>query len=203
MKKIHLPLVFLFLAASVSVVSASEPNAVRTRLLHETAIQGHSCDRGDAWFYPDGSLNQCTLARPSTFGDLRVPRGSVIELWPEGATHRLTLSREAVFAGYRLRGGHGFGRARASTADFYRNGEPRSFSLVRDQLVQGVPCRGGSWNTLTDPTGTGNLVVLYDDGKLQSCKLTRDYGGLRAGQRIALPRLTPASETAKSLPAAQ
>ncbi len=203
MKKEFLPLVVLFFVSSASVATASEPNAVHTRLPRQTTIQGYPCDRGDAWFYPDGSLNQCTLARPSTLGDFRVPRGSVIEFWPEGATHHLTLSRDAVFAGYRLRGAKHFGRSRASTADFYRNGELRSFYLVRSQTVQGVPCRGGSWNTLTDPDGAGNLVVFYDDGKLESCKLTRDYSGLRAGQRIILPHLTPAAETAKSLPAAQ
>jgi hypothetical protein len=197
MKKIHLPLVFLVLVASASVGRASEPNAIRGRLPHDAILQGFPCAHGDAWFYPDGALNQCTLARPATLGDLRVPPGSVIELWPSGAPHYLMLPRETVLAGFRIRGGTRLDRSRGATTAFYRNGGLRSFYLGRNQLVQGVPCRGGSWNTLSDPSGGQNLVEFYDDGKLASCKLTRDYSGLRTGQRILLPHLTTAPDVAK------
>ena len=66
-------LICVFLAAASL---ASEPNALRSKVLHDTVIQGYPCARGYAWFYPDGSLNECTVARPVTFGAVRVPRGS-------------------------------------------------------------------------------------------------------------------------------
>jgi hypothetical protein len=100
---------FLLCAA---ISSASEPNALRNRILRDTTIQGYPCARGDAWFYPDGSLNQCTLSRSAALGDLPVPRGSVVEFWPNGAAHYLMLQRPAPLAGYKIRGGTRLGLSR-------------------------------------------------------------------------------------------
>jgi hypothetical protein len=186
-----LPLFCLFFVSSISICTAAEPNAVHDKFARDTIVQGHPCARGEAWFYPDGALNQCKLSHPSNVGDLRIPRGSVIELWPGGAPHYVTLSRQTVLAGYRVRG---------ATATFYRNGELRSIYLVKNQTIHGVPCRGGSWNTFTDPFGNANLVEFYPDGKLESCKLARNYGALKAGQRLALPPIT--TTTAASNPPA-
>jgi hypothetical protein len=188
---------FLLCAA---ISSASEPNALRNRILRDTTIQGYPCAKGDAWFYPDGSLNQCTLSRSAALGDLPVPRGSVVEFWPNGAAHYLMLQRPAPLAGYKIRGGTRLGLSRGATTSFYSTGELHSFYLASSENVQGVPCRGGSWNTFTDLEGGENLVEFYRDGKLESCKLGRDYAGFRAGQRITLPHLTLASDD-KSLPA--
>jgi hypothetical protein len=191
----------LFIVSSINICTAAEPNAVRDKFARDTTVQGHPCARGEAWFYPDGALDQCKLSRPTNLGDLRIPRGSIIELWPGGAAHYVTLSRQTVLAGYNVRGASHLG-LRGTTTSFYRNGELRSIYLVKNQTVQGVPCRGGSWNTFTDPSGNANLVQFYPDGKLESCKLARTYGGLRAGQRVALPELisasTPAPEVVKT-----
>lgn len=177
-------------ALTVTVCSASEPNAVRNKISHDSTIQGFPCARGAAWFYPDGSLNQCTLSRPAAIGDLRVPRGSVVEFWPSGTAHLLMLPHAGLLAGYRVRGGTRFGLSRGATTAFYRSGELRSFYLVGNQTIQGVPCRGGSWNTLTDPTGSETEVELYPDGKIQSCKLSQNFSGFHAGERIVIPHLT-------------
>jgi hypothetical protein len=188
------------LLLSASIASASEPNSFRNRIARNTNIQGYPCAKGEAWFYPDGSLNQCTLSRSAALGDLPVPRGSVVEFWPNGAAHYLLLQRPSALAGYRVRGGTHLGLSRGATTSFYSSGELRSFYLVSSENVQGVPCRGGSWNTFTDPQGGQNLVEFYRDGKLESCKLSSDYAGFRAGQRIILPHLTVVSDN-KSLSA--
>jgi hypothetical protein len=185
----------LFSFFSISVCTAAEPNAVRDKFVHDTTVQGHPCARGEAWFYPNGALNQCQLSRPAILGDLRIPRGSIIELWPSGAAHHITLSRQTVVAGYTVRGASHLG-FRGATTSFYRNGELRSIYLVKNQTVQGVPCRGGSWNTFTDPYGDATLVEFYPDGKFESCKLARNYGGLKAGQRLELPFITTATAAA-------
>ena len=185
---------------SATISAASEPNALHNRILHDTTIQGYPCAKGDAWFYPDGSLNQCTLSRSAALGDLPVPRGSVVEFWPNGAAHYLMLQRPADLAGYKIRGATRVGLSRGATTSFYRTGELRSFFLVSSESVQGVPCRGGAWDTFTDPQGGENLVELYRDGRLESCKLTHEYDGFRAGERIVLPHLTVVSDN-KSRPA--
>lgn len=186
----------LFCLLFASAAHAFAPNALRDRIAHDTIIQGHPCAKGEAWFYPDGSLNQCTLARPAEVGDIRVPSRSLIELWPDGAAQYVTFRHPTVIAGYHVRGGSRLGFARGATAAFYRNGNLRSIFLIANQTIQGVPCRGGSWNTFTDPLGGGNLVEFYEDGKLASCKLTRDYSGFRSGERLVLPHLNTAAEFA-------
>jgi hypothetical protein len=188
----------LFFFPSINICTAAEPNAVRDKFVHDTTVQGRPCARGDAWFYPNGALNQCELSRPTSLGDLRIPRGSVIELWPTGTAHYVTLSRQTVLAGYRVRGASRLG-LRGTTTTFYRNGELHSIYLVKNQTIQGVPCRGGSWNTFTDPSGNATLVEFYPDGKLESCKLARNYGEFKAGQRVVLPSIAPITAAATSI----
>ncbi|MFP5228231.1 MAG: hypothetical protein ACLGXA_11450 [Acidobacteriota bacterium] len=182
-------LLCLLLVTGVSLCRASEPNAIRNKVARNTTIQGYPCARGAAWFYPDGALDQCTLSRAAAVGDLRVPRGSVIELWADGGVRYVMLPRAMALAGFRVRGGSQHALSRGVTTAFYRNGELHSFYLVRNQVIAGVPCRGGAWNTFTDPLGGENLVELYPNGKLESCALSRDFGGFRSGERIHIPQL--------------
>jgi hypothetical protein len=191
-------LLLCLLSTIFGVCFASEPNAIRDKILHDTTIQGFPCAHGIAWFYPDGALNQCTFSRPVTLGDLRVPRDSVVELWPNGAARYLMLPRPTVLDRYRVRATSRIGFARGTTTSFYRTGELRSLYLLRNQTVQTVPCSGGAWNTLSDPSGAETRVEFYPDGNLESCRLSRDFSGFRTGQRIVLPNLTAA--TASSAP---
>jgi hypothetical protein len=177
MKHLHLSALVLFVFLE-SVCIAAEPNALRNKIPHAITIQGYPCARGYAWFYPDGSLNQCTIASPAPFGDFEAPRGSVIQLWPNGTVHYLTFPHQTTVAGFRILGG--------MTA-FYPDGKLRSINLVANQNIQGVPCRGSQWSALVLSTDSGNHVEFYQDGKLRSCKLTQDYGGQRSGFRLILP----------------
>ncbi|HEX4308461.1 MAG TPA: hypothetical protein VHZ25_00470 [Acidobacteriaceae bacterium] len=197
MKKVLLFFCLLFVLR-VSVCTAAEPNALRNTISRDTAVQGYACARGDAWFYPDGSLNECRLAQPTALGDLRIPRGSIIDLWPDGAAHYLMLPHPTLLAGYRVRGGNRMALSRGAATAFYRGGELRTISLAHNQVIQGVPCRGGAWNTLTDPTGSQNVVEFYSDGKLESCKLAHDFSGFRTGERIVLPRLVLSQDITKT-----
>jgi hypothetical protein len=197
----YLSPLFVLFALCASVCTASEPNAIRDQILRNTTIQGYPCAKGEAWFYPDGTLNQCTLSRPAALGDLQVPRGSLVEFWPNGAAHYLMLQHSTVLAGHKVRGGTARGtQARGATTSFYSTGELRSFYLIRNESVQGIPCGGGSWNTFTDPGGSNTMVELYRDGKIESCKLSHDFAGFRVGQRINMPHLTLAADN-KSIPA--
>ncbi|MFY9748964.1 MAG: hypothetical protein WA891_21360 [Acidobacteriaceae bacterium] len=202
MKNAH-PVVCLAFVVVVSLCAASEPNAIRNKLASNTTIQGIPCAKGDAWFYPDGSLNQCTLSALTTIGGYSIPRGALIELWPTGAARHLTLPHDAVLSGYRIKGG---ALPRSSSEEnvtaFYPSGRLRSVVLAGDQTIQGVPCGAGPSILFYDSIDGSNHVDFYEDGKLQSCNLTRDFGGQRIGQRLVLPdepkSLIPAAATAAS-----
>jgi hypothetical protein len=201
MKAALLP-VCLFFAVAVSVCAASEPNAIRNKLDSDKRIQGIPCARGTAWFYPDGALNECTLSRAATLGSVGVPRRSIVELWPNGAAHYVTISRRALVGGYRVMGGTRASSSSAVVTTFYPSGKLRSVYLAVDQNIEGVPCRGGSaWNLLVDPANDTNYVEFFDDGKLKSCRLARDYEGYRNGQRLLLPLVTTSSDVVRTEPA--
>ncbi|MGB9028624.1 MAG: hypothetical protein WCC27_00780 [Acidobacteriaceae bacterium] len=186
MKNAH-PVVCLAFVVLVSVCAASEPNAIRNKLAHNTTVQGIPCAKGDAWFYPDGSLNQCTLSQPATLGDFQVPRGVVVELWPSGAARHLTLPHDGPFAGYRVRGGAlRRGSSQDDATTFYLSGKLRSIVLAGDQTIQGVPCEASPSILPSDSIDGGHRVDFYEDGKLQSCILARDGGGQKTGQRLVL-----------------
>jgi hypothetical protein len=177
-------LICVFLAAASL---ASEPNALRSKVLHDTVIQGYPCARGYAWFYPDGSLNECTVARPVIFGGVRVPRGSVIQLWPNGAARYLSLSHALLVAGYHVMGGNLPGSPQSDGTAFYPSGKLRSFYLLNDQTIQDVPCRGSQGSFRSTFAARAHRVDFYEDGKLQSCQLTQNYLGQEAGRLIMLP----------------
>ncbi len=185
----------LLFVASVRICPASEPNAIRDKVAHNTTIQGFPCARGVVWFYPDGALDECTLSAPAAIGDLRVPRHSVVELWPDGGARFVMLPHTAVLGSYRVRGGTLHGLSRGAATAFYRTGELQSFYLPANQTIQGVPCGGGAWNTYTDPSGGETRVELYPNGKIESCKLSRDFSGFRSDQRIVFPHLTLSATT--------
>jgi hypothetical protein len=194
--------VSLVFAVAVSVCSASEPNAIRNKLEHDKTIQGVPCAKGDAWFYPDGALNQCALSRNATIGDILAPHHSVIELWPTGAPHLLRISHNATVGGYRVMGSPRTGFPADVVTTFYPSGKLRSIYLVSDQTIQGVPCRGGgAWKLLAESASDNNSIEFFNNGRLEACRLARDYAGHTRGQRLFLPYLTAAAEIDRSEPA--
>jgi len=52
--------------------------------------------------------------------------------------------------------------------------------LASDQTVQGVPCESGG----LFGDGRGGGAKFHENGKLASCKLTKDYGGMHRGERF-------------------
>lgn len=178
----------ILFAVLVSACAASTPATERRKLAQNTTIQGYPCARGWAWFYAGGSLRQCAVSRQATFGEARIPAGSIIVLTPDGKPHHVFLSQDCSLAGYNVRGGGILGPSEGDVTAFYPDGKLRSIYLVADQTIQGVPCRGGEWGIFTDPFGGGNHVEFYENGNLRACKLTRAFGGRKGGERIELPQ---------------
>lgn len=201
MKTRYLPLC-LFFAVVVSVCGASEPNAIHNKLRRDAEIQGIPCFRGDAWFYPNGALNQCVLSRPAALGDILAPRRSIVELWPNGAPHFVALRRNTVVNGVRVMGSSRTRSSSAVVTTFYPSGKLRSVYLPGDQAVQGVPCHGGgSWISIAGPNREGNSVEFFDDGTLHSCRLAHAYGGYNSGQRFFAAHVSTTAEITRTQPA--
>lgn len=180
-------LLLLLFATLAAFAAPPQPPLTRKHLRADTLIQTYPCAKGFAWFYRDGSLNRCFVSRDTSFGEAHIPKGSVIELWPDGATNYAMLAHDATVAGYYVSGGSLLGPAEGAIVSFYRSGKLHTAYLVHDQTIQGVPCRGSQWSLFTDPVNGGNYIVLYPDGKLRACKLTRDFGGQTYGHRLTLP----------------
>ena len=178
----------LLLALSLQALAAEAPDTARKHLQQNTIIQGYPCAKGYAWFFCDGHLSRCFVSEETSFGEARIPQGSVIELLPDGSTRYVMLAHNSKILDFEARGGGLLGPAEGATTDFYPNGKLRSLYLVHDQTIQGVPCRGGQWGIFTDPVNGGNFVEFYENGKLKGCKLTHDYGGQLQRHRLTLSR---------------
>jgi len=115
---------------------------------------------------------------------VRIPSDSIIVLDRTGNPKYAMLSRDWPILGLKCRGGGWLGPAEGATTAFYSNGQPKECWLAGDQFVQGVPCRDsfGFWNAVFG-NGTGG-VNFYHTGRLKSCTLSRDFAGLKRGQRF-------------------
>lgn len=92
------------------------------------------------------------------------------------------MSRSTEIRGYLCDGGGSLGVSEGATVSFYPSGKLKECFLAADQAVQGVPCsRGGFWVALSngDPS-----LKFRQSGRLASCKLSKNYGSQRKGERF-------------------
>jgi len=163
------------------------PPVVRKKLAAATEIQGYPCATGYAWFYLDGHLEQCAVSRDTAFGEAQAPAGSIVVLLPSGQPDYLMMSHDVPILGYKCAGGGPLGPAEGAMTAFYPSGKLKLCWLVGDQNVQGIPCmgNGGFFGALLHYGGAG--ARFYRSGKLHSCTLSKDVGGLRRGQLFVAP----------------
>lgn len=162
------------------------PTLTRQHLPADTVIQNYPCARGYAFFYSNGHLGQCAVSRETGIGDLLIPAGSILVLSEDGQPHHVFLAHDTWLGPYHAMGGSLVGPSEGAVTGLYPSGRLRSLYMVSDATIQGVPCRGGQWGLLTDRINGGNVVVFYESGRLNSCKLTADYNGVSRGHRITL-----------------
>jgi hypothetical protein len=180
-RKIVLALVLCGLLAQGR--APAQTQATRKSLDRETAIQGYPCAKGFAWFFADGRLYRCTVAREVPFGEATIPAGSIIALTPDGKPKFVQMSRTTTIRGYRCQGGSLLGPGEGSMVAFYPSGKLRELFLAEDQTVDGVPC---AHSGLVTTTLKGDPSVLFsEDGRLQSCRLSRAFEGQKKGDRYA------------------
>ena len=162
--------------------AGAPPHTSRKTLDQPTGIQGYPCAKGYAWFFDDGRLSRCTITREIPFGEARIPAGSYIALNSDGTPNLVQMSHDAPILGLTCQGGSWLGPGEGAVVAFYPSGKLKLCFLVQNQTVQGIPCaHGGFWATLT---GDDPGVSFDESGKLRACKLARDFGHQRKGERF-------------------
>ena len=178
-------LVFVVLLCGVAGagMAATDAPLQRKTLDQSREIQGYQCAKGYAWFYADGALKECAVAQDTDFGVARAPAGSWINLTRDGMPDFVFLVRDTNIAGYECLGGNRLlGPTEGAMTGFYPSGKLKYCWLTGDREVQGVPCAGsGMFSGKSE-------VDFYEDGKLKGCKLAKQYGGVKAGQRFRRPQ---------------
>ena len=74
------------------------------------------------------------------------------------------------------------GPSEGAITGLYTSGRLKLCWLTSDQLVQGVPCAHSGM--FTGDSG----ARFYESGKLRSCKLSKNFGGHRQGERFSPTR---------------
>ena len=84
------------------------------------------------------------------------------------------MSHDAPILGLNCLGGSWLGSGEGAMVAFYPSGKLKQCFLAGDQIVQGVPCTNGGL--------LGSGAKFHQSGKLQSCKLSKDFGTQHRGE---------------------
>ena len=165
---------------------AQAADGVRIRLGHDTIVAGVRCGptgRAYAVVYPNGRLDECPVAMDTAIAGHPFPRGTWIRLTESGALKSVWLPRSLDVQGIPCKG-TGF---KGWAVTFHPSGALSLCFLNEVATIDGVPCAAASF--LKELTGNSG-VSLREDGKLQGCRLARDYerGGVvhKRGSRITM-----------------
>jgi hypothetical protein len=172
----------LFCGLHAADCAQPQPQVDR-RFLHRPAeIDGYPCAKGYAWFFADGHLQGCFVSHDTAFGEIGIPKGSIVNLLPDGRPQNAMLAHNTLLLGLNCSGGGPLGPAEGAMTGLYPRGKFQLCFLAEDQVVQGVPC--GSSGFFHAAAGHDIPVELYESGKLKSCRLTADYAGRHRNDRF-------------------
>lgn len=125
-------------------------------------VQGLSCE-ASVKYHPNGQLRSCTLARDDSVSGQAFPEGTLLFFNESGVLTWCYLSRDTEIQGHLCKGEKDGFRTR-----FYSVDKLKRIWLVRDEIIDNVPCAKYSYFS-------GNDVTFHENGRLQSCKLSRDF----------------------------
>lgn len=157
--------------------------AVRSESLKSPReIDGIPCARF-ARYASDGQVVNFVLAREHAFGRVMLPANTQVSLRRDRSVADVHLGKDATFDGHSCLG-------RGPTewmTGFYPDGTLEYCFLSNDELIDGVPCRKGTfWGEITG----GVIVQFHPNGRLASCRLsaahTLDGRTIAKGERIHL-----------------
>ena len=163
------------LALSLANAAGEPPGGklVRRRLSTPAEIQGYPYAAGYTWFFADGKLRECAVSRQIRFGEITIPEKSWINLRHDGDSDFVFLAHDTSVSGYRCKGGGPLGPMEGASTALYPGGKLKVCWLATDTVVGGVPCAHASM--LADAFGGGSATEFHENGRLKSCKLSRDF----------------------------
>jgi hypothetical protein len=181
-------LLTLLLATGVCTPLGAQSDAgLRFRIGQDTVIDGVRCGRtGRAYavIYESGRLDECPIAADTVIAGHHFPHGTWIRLTDDGVLKSVWLLAPLTVQGLPCRG-TGF---KGWAVTFHRSGRLSLCYLDEMAMIDGVPCAAATF--LRELTGNSG-VSLREDGRLNSCRLGRDfvYGGMphKKGSRFTLP----------------
>ena len=151
----------------------------RKKLERAQEVNGIPCAKDYAWFYAGGKLQRCTTSREVGFGMAQVPAGSIVAVLEDGRPDYAMMVRDVEVAGVTCSGGNRvLGPGEGAMTTFYPSGKLKQCFLAEDQDVLGVPCRASGM--MRPDAG----VELFEDGRLKSCTLAKEYGGDEEGRAV-------------------
>jgi hypothetical protein len=145
-------------------------------------VQGVPC-RGYVELDAAGHLKSGILDREHAFGPVLLPVNTQFYLRPDGTVKDVHLGADTTYGGHACLG-RGPGEWMTG---FHPNGRLAYCFLAGDQVIDGVPCRRGSfWGEITGGVGTS----FHDNGALATCRLAADVTiagqNYEKGERVAL-----------------
>jgi hypothetical protein len=144
---------------------------IRLKLLQDTVISDIRCGpsgRATAAVYSTGELESCPLAVDTELRGHTFPAGTWIYLTGRGELRSVWLAENTLLQGHTCRG-TGY---QGWSVRFYPSGALQLCWLGADELVDGVPCRKGTfWG---ERLGTAQ-VTFHENGHLESCSTSRAF----------------------------
>lgn len=151
---------------------ARRGETVRRPLARDTVIDGVPCartDRAPAEFHLNQRLAGCALSRDHQVGTHHFAKATWLDLNAQGQLWGAWLSVDTKLDGHECRG-EGY---KKWSVRFHPNGTLSGCYLVRDTVIDGVPCMSGSF--LRELRGGGHSALwLYANATFRRCQAARD-----------------------------
>jgi hypothetical protein len=160
-------------AMTVHGETAAQQTAASTylKLTSDTVVDGIRCGSTGRWkagFFASGRLESCPLAAESAVGGHTLPAQTWIHLTETGRLTSIWLPRNAAVQGYVCRGSGN----RGWSVSFHPAGGLRTCYLAQEAVLDGVPCRKGSfWGEIRGDVS----ITLHANGRLASCSAARTF----------------------------
>ena len=161
--------------ALLLILGSSEEHGTGRRVVvpegEVTEVQGVSCT-GKIEYYQNGNLEFCHLAREDTLSGQRLPAGTGVHFTEDGLFNWCMLQKDSEIQGYLTRGeGHGF------MTEFHPKGQVKTVYLVKDQVIQGIPCAKFRFlSAVFWPVhGKNGGTYFHENGQLKYCELSKNY----------------------------
>ena len=157
-------------------VSGQEPQLRTITIEQPRTIDGIPCGptgKAKARLYSSGKLESCPLAVDHVLHGHTLKAKTWVYIDKFGTLTHAWLAQNTKIQGHTCKGTGYDGWV----TEFYPTGRLKLCYLAEEELIQGVPCRKGSfWGEVTG----GVKVSFYENGNLESCRAARDFS--RAGR---------------------